>query len=74
MNFCLVPLSPSSSKWSTSTTVRGEQGEADWAGSREVGGGGGGEHLTQTSFVLGAGVCNTIAIEEGWGGSEMGGA
>lgn len=39
VNFCLVPLSPSSSKWSTSTTVRGEQGEADWAGSREVGGG-----------------------------------
>lgn len=40
VNFCLVPLSPSSSKWSTSTTVRGEQGEADWAVSREVGGGG----------------------------------
>lgn len=40
VNFCLGRLSPSSSKWSTSTTARGEPGEAGWAGSGELGGGG----------------------------------
>lgn len=56
VNFCLVPLSPSSSKWSTSTTVRGEQGEADWAGSREVGGGGGwGGWTPHTDFLCARG-------------------
>lgn len=48
------------------------ESEPGWGGvgAERVGGGGGvGEHLTQTLFVLMAGVCNTIEpVEEGGGG------
>lgn len=67
VNFCLVPLSPSSSKWSTSTTLR--EREPGRGESGEVGGGVGvDEHLTQTPFVLRAGVCITMGLR-----GEMGG-
>lgn len=63
VNFCLVPLSPSSSKWSTSATL----GERAWPG---VGAErwvvvGVGEHLTQAPFVLRAGVCITMEFGGG---------
>lgn len=45
VNFCLVPLSPSSSKWSTSATLGGESlagvGAERWIGGGDGGGEGG---------------------------------
>lgn len=74
VNFCLVPLSPSSSKWSTSTAGkerergRGGEGERGREGESlpEVGAGrwaaGVGQHLTQTPFVLWAGAHITVKV------------
>lgn len=79
VNFCLVPLSPSSSKWSTSTASKereregqggrgGRQGGSEPArgGSREVGGGGRPTPHTDSLCALGRGAyyCEGVCI---WG-------
>lgn len=67
VNFCLVPLSPSSSKWSTSSAGREREREPARGGSREVGGGGRWTPHTDSLCALGRGAhyCEGVCIGGG---------